>query len=69
LKFYPNPVGFQKQVIVGNLVGSVDFKLRNVHGKTVQEGITFGTISILEALSSGIYYLEIEHQVYKVVLE
>ncbi|MCF8416444.1 MAG: T9SS type A sorting domain-containing protein [Crocinitomicaceae bacterium] len=69
LKFYPNPVGFQKQVIVGNLLGSVDFKLRNVHGKTVQEGITFGTISILEALSSGIYYLEIEHQVYKVVLE
>lgn len=69
LKFYPNPVGFQKQVIVGNLVGSVEYKLRNVHGKTVQEGITFGTISILEALSSGIYYLEIEHQVYKVVLE
>jgi len=69
LKFYPNPVGFQKQVFVGNLIGSVDFKLRDVQGKTVQEGITFGTISILEVLSSGIYYLEVEHQVYKVVLE
>lgn len=69
LTLYPNPIGFQKQVIVGNLMSPADYKFRDINGKTVQEGISFGTISILEALSSGIYYLEIDHQMYKVVLE
>lgn len=69
LTLFPNPIGSQKQVIVGNLMSSADYKLRDINGKTVQEGISFGTISILEALNSGIYYLEIDHQMYKVVLE
>lgn len=69
LTLFPNPIGSQKQVIVGNLMSSADYKLRDINGKTVQEGISFGTISILEALSSGFYYLEIDHQMYKVVLE
>lgn len=69
LKFYPNPVGDQYQLYIGNLIGSAEYKLRDAQGKIAQEGITFGSITLMKSLSSGIYYLEVESHVYKVVVK
>lgn len=66
---YPNPVGEQRQLFIQDLIGAAQFRIRDIQGKIIQEGITDGTIFILESLNYGIYYLELEHQVFKVVLE
>jgi hypothetical protein len=66
---YPNPVGEQRQLFIHDLMGIVHFKMRDVQGKIIQEGNTDGTIFILDSLNFGIYYLELGHQVFKVVLE
>jgi hypothetical protein len=66
---YPNPVGEQRQLFIHDLMGTAHFKMRDVQGKIIQEGNTDGTIFILDSLNFGIYYLELGHQVFKVVLE
>jgi hypothetical protein len=66
---YPNPVGDQRQLFIHDFIGTANFKIRDIQGKIIQEGITDGTIFIVESLNYGIYYLELENQVFKVVLE
>ena len=66
---YPNPVGEQRQLFIHDLMGIVHFKMRDVQGKIIQEGNTDGTIFILDSLNFGFYYLELGHQIFKVVFE
>jgi hypothetical protein len=66
---YPNPVGEQRQLFIQDLNGIIHFRIRDLQGKIIQEGLTDGTIFIVESLNFGIYYLELENQVFKLVLE
>jgi hypothetical protein len=66
---YPNPVGEQRQLFIQDLNGNIHFRIRDIQGKIIQEGQSDGTIFILESLNFGIYYLEIENQVFKVLID
>lgn len=69
LKIYPNPVGEQKLIRIINLNGVVPYKIRDIQGKIIQNGLTEGTIVLKELLNFGIYYLELDHQTLKILLE
>ena len=66
---YPNPVGEQRQLFIQDLMVTANFRIRDIQGKIIHEGNTDGTIFILDSLNFGIYYLELENKVFKVVLE
>jgi hypothetical protein len=66
---YPNPVGDQNQLFIQDLNDKVFYKIRDVHGKLIQEGFSDGIIVMEDSMNCGIYYLEIEQRVFKVVLE
>jgi hypothetical protein len=66
---YPNPVGDQRQLFIHDFIGTANFKIRDVQGKIIQEGVTDGTIFILDSMNFGIYYLEIENRVFKVLID
>jgi len=65
---YPNPVGEHRQLFIQDLNGTVHFRIRDIQGKIIQDGNTEGTILILDSLNFGIYYLELEEQIFKVIV-
>lgn len=66
---YPNPVGGDKQLFIDEVSSPTDYFILNLDGKIVQYGNTIGTITIQDSLKSGLYYLQFQDHVFKVMIE
>ncbi|MCY7330292.1 MAG: T9SS type A sorting domain-containing protein, partial [Saprospiraceae bacterium] len=64
---FPNPVASQLQI--NNRESSGPYRISNMQGKIVQQGLYVGEPVLVNTLPPGIYYLSIDNQVSKFVKE
>jgi hypothetical protein len=66
---YPNPIGSDKQLFIDEISSPTHYAILNLDGKIVQYGNTTGTIIIQDSLKRGLYYLQFQDHVFKVMIE
>lgn len=69
LSVYPNPVGGDRQLFIDQVSSPTDYAILNLDGKIVQYGNTVGTITLQDSLKRGLYYLQFQDHVFKVMIE
>ena len=68
-KVTPPPSPFTNHIYINGLHQQTAYTLTNIHGQIVRSGQTSKSITGLESLPQGMYFLQIEGQVYKVLKE
>jgi hypothetical protein len=63
--FFPNPAN--NEIIISNLDKESNYTIKNIEGKIIQSGKTNGEID-LQFIKKGIYYLQIEKSIEKLVI-
>jgi hypothetical protein len=66
---YPNPIGSNRQLFIDEVSSPTDYAILNLDGKIVQYGNTLGMITLQASLKSGLYYLQFQGHVFKVMIE